>query len=227
MISRISTFLFIAVLAISPLGTVKADSVSYILDNVVMTNGDVITGKFTWTYPTGDFGNGSGVFTEIVIPGYGSDITGLNVTIDLTSIEVTLKANLDNKNLDIILRLLTALNPNQPSVMDISQNALGVYASKYDLTGYVSYWGAVGGFVSGTITPLPAQLGDLNNNGTVDAADYLQAMKIVLENKPPTAVESYALDVAPLNNGVPNPDGQLNAGDLLVLGEKILGIVNF
>jgi hypothetical protein len=34
-------------------------------------------------------------------------------------------------------------------------------------------------------------------------------------------------DVAPLVNGSPDPDGQFNAGDLLVIQRKALGEVDF
>ena len=209
------------------LGNARADSVSYILDDVVMTNGDTITGVFEWTYPTGDFENGTGLFSQITIPGYGSDLTGLNITIDLTSIEISLAANLNDKSLDIILRLLNPLSATQASVMDISQDAAGNYASKYDLIGFVGYSGAVGGFVSGQISPLPAMHGDANKDGIVDVADYAIAEQIILDHSVADAVQFYTLDNAPLNNGVPSPDGILNAADLLLLKEKILGTVNF
>lgn len=225
MLNRIIPLLFLALTI--PVAPVHADSVDYILDNVVLTNGDTLTGKFTWVYPAGDFSNGSGTFTELAVPGYGTDLSGLNTVIDLGSIEITLVANLDNKNLDITLRLLTPLSPDQPSIMDISQSPTGVYASKYDLTGYVSYTGAVGGFTSGRIAPLPSQKGDVDNNGIVDTADYLLARQIILDARPANAVEFYALDIAPLVNGVPAPDGQLNVGDLLLLSERLLGVVNF
>lgn len=218
---------FAGLFSMFSLSSSRADSVSYILDNVVMTNGDTITGIFEWTYPSGDFENGSGLFSELVVPGYGSDLTGLNITIDLTSIEITLKANLDSKNLDITLRLLNPLSPTQPALMDISQDAFGIYASKYDLVGYVAFFGAVGGFVSGSISPLPAMLGDLNNDGIVDVADYVLANQIIINAKPPSAVQFYALDVAPLINGLPNPDGNINTADLLLLQRKILGLVSF
>ncbi|VAW50970.1 hypothetical protein MNBD_GAMMA05-2544 [hydrothermal vent metagenome] len=219
--------LLFSVLFIFSISNSRADSVDYILDNVVMTNSLTITGIFTWTYPTGDFENGSGTFSDLTIPGYGSDLTGLNITIDLTSIEFSLKANLDNKSLDIVLRLLTPLLPTQSSVMDISQDSLGNYASKYDLIGYVGYTGAVGGFTSGSITPLPTMLGDLNSDSNINVADLVIAMNIIINDNPPSAVQFYALDVAPLINGASTPDGVLNAADLLLLSRKILGQVNF
>ncbi len=219
--------LLLSVILIFSISNSRADSVSYILDNVVMTNNLTITGIFTWTYPTGDFENGSGTFSELAIPGYGSDLSGLNITIDLTSIEFSLKANLNNKSLDIVLRLLTPLSPTQSSLMDISQDAFGNYASKYDLIGFVGYSGAVGGFTSGSITPLPAMLGDLNNDANVNVTDLVLAMNIVVNNTPPTAVQFYALDTAPLINGQPTANGVLNAADILLLTRRILGQVNF
>jgi subtilisin family serine protease len=69
--------------------------------------------------------------------------------------------------------------------------------------------------------------GDVNNDGFVDTADLILAMRILLGQVIPTPLEIARLDVAPLAGGVPAPDGQITAGDYVVLGRKVLGIISF
>jgi YVTN family beta-propeller protein len=76
------------------------------------------------------------------------------------------------------------------------------------------------------ILSIPAD-GDINNDGSVNAADLLLATQIALGLKTPTAAEMLHGDVAPLTAGVPAPDGVINAGDLLVIQRKVLGLVSF
>lgn len=68
--------------------------------------------------------------------------------------------------------------------------------------------------------------GDVNGDGQVDVADLSLAMRILNGEYIPTQKEQDRWDVAPLVNGVPEPDGQNTLGDYLVLQKKILGIVN-
>jgi len=49
----------------------------------------------------------------------------------------------------------------------------------------------------------------------------------VLGLKTPTADEMLHGDVGPLIAGVPAPDGVFNAGDLLLIQRKVLGVVSF
>lgn len=69
--------------------------------------------------------------------------------------------------------------------------------------------------------------GDVNGDGQVDTADLLLAMRILTGQYTPTPLEQARWDVAPLVNGVPQPDGQNNVGDYTVLQRKVLGIINF
>lgn len=69
--------------------------------------------------------------------------------------------------------------------------------------------------------------GDINLDGKVDGGDLVQMQRIILEKEQYTAEQLQHADVAPLVNGVPRPDGKLNAGDLVVLTRKVLGIINF
>lgn len=69
--------------------------------------------------------------------------------------------------------------------------------------------------------------GDVNNDGNVDVVDLLVATQIALGLKTPTADEMLRGDVAPLVTGVPSPDGNFDAGDLLLIQRKVFGLVNF
>jgi hypothetical protein len=69
--------------------------------------------------------------------------------------------------------------------------------------------------------------GDANNDGTVNAADLIIAMRILLGEATATPLQLSRIDVAPLVTGIPAPDGQFNAGDYTVLVQKVNGRVTF
>jgi hypothetical protein len=78
-----------------------------------------------------------------------------------------------------------------------------------------------------TSVPAPLADGDINDDGQVNAADLLLAMRILNGQYIPTQEEQARWDVAPLVNGIPAPDLQNNAGDYLVLERKVLGLIDF
>ncbi|HHJ38952.1 MAG TPA: hypothetical protein ENJ86_05765 [Methylothermaceae bacterium] len=133
----------------------QAATVSYFLDNVVTTHGKTMTGTFEWTYQPGDFENGSGQFSQLGIPGYGSDLDPLSITIAPDSIEFSLKQSFHNKNLDINLRLKGSFTSAHGANIDLGQDANGNYHSKFSVSGFGAS-GYSGGFKSGAITPLQA-----------------------------------------------------------------------
>ncbi|MEN8106997.1 MAG: dockerin type I domain-containing protein [Pseudomonadota bacterium] len=65
--------------------------------------------------------------------------------------------------------------------------------------------------------------GDVNLDGTVNAADVLLAVRALLGADSLTYEQKLHADVAPLADGVPSPDGNFNPADLLVLQRKALG----
>ena len=70
-------------------------------------------------------------------------------------------------------------------------------------------------------------MGDLNGNGSVDIQDASALLRISLGAEPATEQALAHGDLAPLVNGVPQPDGMIDVGDLLVLLRKIVGLVEF
>jgi len=70
-------------------------------------------------------------------------------------------------------------------------------------------------------------LGDINNDGNINAVDILLIARIVLGNYSPTAGEAIRADTAPLNAGVPVPDGRINTGDLVIIIQLAIGQLSF
>ena len=70
-------------------------------------------------------------------------------------------------------------------------------------------------------------IGDLNGNGSVGIQDASALLRISLGMEPATEQALARGDLAPLVNGVPQPDGKIDVGDLLVLLRRIVGLVDF
>jgi len=69
--------------------------------------------------------------------------------------------------------------------------------------------------------------GDLDGDGCVDIKDAMAALRISLGMDRADARALAHGDLAPLVNGVPHPDGVIDAGDVLVILRKIVGMVDF
>ncbi len=69
--------------------------------------------------------------------------------------------------------------------------------------------------------------GDMNGDGKVDIADALIALKMAAGIITPTAADLAVGDVAPLSGGIPNPNGIINVGDVVVIMEKAVGLVTW
>jgi hypothetical protein len=74
---------------------------------------------------------------------------------------------------------------------------------------------------------IPGASGDGNGDLQVNIADTAMIYRVLLGTYTPTLAEQQRLNVAPLRNGVPNPDCSLNAGDLLGGLRKALGLTDF
>ncbi len=138
-------YTIITLVLLSSLSTLTAQAavVRYTLDNVIQDDNQQMTGSFLWNYTVGDFENGSGVFTELYIPDYGSDISALTITFDVAnSIEFSLTANINNQGVDVTLFLLSPLGPTQSADLDLTR-------SKYA----IEVGSRTGNYQSGSITP--------------------------------------------------------------------------
>ncbi|MDA9982204.1 hypothetical protein N9H39_05615 [Gammaproteobacteria bacterium] len=104
--------------------SVQAATVSYTLDNVILLDGQQITGTFDWTYDIGDFEGGNGVFTALEIPWtiYSFADGNLNIEIQADSIEITGNGNYHDIGLDISLFLLSPLTPTQSTSIDLARS---------------------------------------------------------------------------------------------------------
>ncbi|HJV65498.1 MAG TPA: MBG domain-containing protein [Geomonas sp.] len=78
-----------------------------------------------------------------------------------------------------------------------------------------------------TIVAVPRVLGDLDGNGRVEIADAVLALRMATGASAVTAGELARADVAPLVNGVPQPDGVIGVGDVVVILRKVVGLVEF
>jgi len=124
--------------------TARAETVYYSLENVILEDGEQMTGLFSWTYEIGDFENGDGEFITLDIPRHNENDLGISFNIE-SSIEIGLTNNLDSDGVDITLVLDQPLTPTTSSLL-----TLGVGESKYDIGGDGFYKGF---FISGSISP--------------------------------------------------------------------------
>jgi len=129
---------------VSPAYVEPTIQVVYTLDNLVLQPGDgQITGSFIWHYVADDFEGGIAEFTEIDIPGYGTDVTGLVFNFDVpVGLEITLLVNTNNNGVTINLNFVTPLSPTASIDIDLT-------TSSYE----IEIGARSGAFVSGAITP--------------------------------------------------------------------------
>jgi len=69
--------------------------------------------------------------------------------------------------------------------------------------------------------------GDLNNDGNVDVADALLAFRMTAGMISPTVTDLVRGDVAPMVNGLPQPDGKIDIGDVVVLLRRAVGLTTW
>lgn len=122
-----------------------ANIVTYTLDNVVTETNKIMTGTFEWDY-TSDTGG----FTELFIQGYGTNISGLSINIDVTkSIEFSL-LNFPghNQGVDITL-VFDPLSTTQSTPIDLVNSVYAVGANG-DKEKFIS------GNISPMVVPVPA-----------------------------------------------------------------------
>jgi hypothetical protein len=130
---------------------IHAAIVIYTLENVILADGEQITGMFDWTYSVDDFEGGDGVFTALEIPWLPGGTAppleqeGMVLTIENNQIEISLDGNFHDYGLDISLKFVQSLSPTQSSLIDLS-------TSFYECCGN-GFKDQL--FQSGSISPIP------------------------------------------------------------------------
>ncbi len=69
--------------------------------------------------------------------------------------------------------------------------------------------------------------GDINIDGNVDMADVLLGIQAMLGQITLSVEQTSHADVAPLIGAVPQPNGEFNLGDVLLIQGKALGLISF
>jgi hypothetical protein len=153
-IVRVALFSWLAL--IMSVGSAQANivTVSYTLDNIFLSANNQMTGTFEWTYDdNNDFGDGTGLFSELFIPLTSHTLADLNITFDINkSIEFTLIDNLDSDGVDISLVFDPPLTPTQSTSLNLDF----VGGSKWSLGGTGTNNLFISGGISPVVVPLPA-----------------------------------------------------------------------
>jgi hypothetical protein len=80
--------------------------------------------------------------------------------------------------------------------------------------------------VTGVIAHVPSD-GNFKGTGAADVSDALKALRIAVGLAQPSAADLLHGDVAPLVNGVPDPNGRIEVADALVILKKVVGLISF
>lgn len=136
-------------------GHTQAATISYLLDDIFLADGTQMTGAFDWTYDTGDFEGGSGVFTELEIPWRPGgtapplDDEGMVLTIEHNQIEISLDGNFHDYGLDISLKYVQPLSLTQPAPIDLNASFFECCGNGFKDQAFSS------GNISPVISPVP------------------------------------------------------------------------
>jgi hypothetical protein len=106
------------------------------------------------------------------------------------------------------------------NITNLAQGTYYIYALITDGTTNVCRYGA---------SPLTKNnsSGDVNGDGIVDIADALRALRIADGMIQPTSADISHADVAPIVNGVPQPDGIIDIRDVVVILRKAVGLMTW
>ena len=168
--------------------------------------------------------------TDLTAPSTGiGDLTGLESATNLTSLDLSNNQITDLSPLAGLTGLTQVVLVGNPlsDAVDTDGDGLGDLTEANNGTNPLNP-DTDGDGIDDLADPFPLQAadGDLNLDGVVNAADVLIATRVVQGNLAPGSYLGHG-DVAPLVGGVPSPNGVINAGDLLVIQRKALGMVNF
>lgn len=198
-----TTFSFVIIFVIIAASHAHADVVNYRLEDVILEDGQRITGTFDWTFNADDFAGGSGAFTALKIPYtsvYNFADGNLSIDIQSDSIEISGNGNYHDYGLDIQLKFpAQPFTPTQSTSIDLDLSWFECCGNGFKDQG----------FVSGSIVPtLP---GDFDGDTSLTPADVPLLVQAL--------VDRAAYDAAfPLLDadviGDVNEDGAFNLGDV-------------
>ena len=123
-------------------------------------------------------------------------------------------------------QIVTGLHKSDPtssyawSITSLQDGTYYVYAKIDDGT-TINYAYAPGHLVKQT------RSGDLNGDHVIDTSDALRALRIAAGLVAPTANDLAYGDVAPIVNGVPQPDGRIDIGDVVVILRRAVGLITW
>lgn len=120
--TNIKTLCFGAVLSMLLVASIAhSDTAIYTLDDLLLDNGNQITGTFVWTFAVDDFEGGSGEFTALEIPYTIYSLADDNLSIDIQSGSIEISGNGDyhDAGLDITLVLSQPFSLTQSAPIDL------------------------------------------------------------------------------------------------------------
>lgn len=167
--ARLLLLILVGVLVSPALG--QTVSVTYVLEDVFFVADEShpgstaqrhMTGTYVWTYEIGDFENGAGELIGADIPYWGSDMSEIETTMEVASIEMSLGVSYHDLGVDVQMFTLVDLDPDAPSPIDTERSSFQVEQG--------IIWR--GHIVSGSIVPESSLCdGDANADGVIDVND--------------------------------------------------------
>jgi cytochrome c peroxidase len=80
--------------------------------------------------------------------------------------------------------------------------------------------------VNGAVTVIFPD-GNIKGTGSADISDALKALRFAVNLDQPSQIDMLHGDVAPLVNGVPDPDGAIDVADALTILRKVVGLISY
>ena len=115
----------------------------------------IMSGQFAWEYTPGDFANGNGTFTSLVVPWTSHGMGSLILSIDTVSLNGTLPGNIHGDGVDFMIAMSPGLSsPTQGSGINYPSSVFDIWGSNGS-----EYVGNVtSGSVVVSTVPLPSAL---------------------------------------------------------------------
>ncbi len=86
-----------------------------------------MTGRFVWTYESGDFENGAGAFTELNFPWWSEDTDpSLSSTIEVEAVEITMNGSYHDYGVDVSIKFLAPFSPDGCTLVDVTTNSFEI-----------------------------------------------------------------------------------------------------